>query len=47
MDNRRHTPRLPRTALFDKVIPIVLVVMVVLLVVVLVVLLAWPAPLAR
>ncbi len=47
MDNRRHTPRLPRTAFFEKVVPIVLAVMVALLVIVLLAILLWPAPIAR
>ncbi len=45
-DNKRHTPRLPRTALFEKVVPIVLIVLVVLLVVVLLAVVLWPAPYA-
>ncbi len=40
---RRHTPRLPHSAFFDRVVPILLVAMVVLLLIVLAVLIVWPA----
>ncbi len=39
----RHTPRLPHSAFFDRIVPIVLVVLAVLLVVVILAVILWPA----
>lgn len=39
----RHTPRAPRTVVFEKIVPVVLVMLALLLLAVLLVVALWPA----
>ncbi len=45
-EGRRRTPRVPRTAFFDKVVPVVLIVLALLLVAVLLAVVLLPGPIA-
>ncbi len=39
----RHTPRLPRSAFFERIVPVLLIVLLVLLAIVVLAVLFWPA----